>query len=361
VIRLGALGDVVRTLPAASALRAAYPGAELVWLVERKAMGAVLSQPWVDEVVVFPREELAARWSERKPLALLREAAGVVNRLRRRRFDLVIDFHAILKSGLLAWLAGAPLRASYARPHAREISWLFANRRAVLGAPPISRFERNLALVRFLGVETPPVERSLRLDPAAVARIEARLEGLERGEGLVALHPGTSESTPYKRYTVSGYAKVARDLAEQQEVLSLVTWGPARGERRFAEAIVREAGTAARLAPETASLDDLAALFSRCRLFLGSDSGPLHVASLVGTPVVQILGPTHPVENQPYPGTPSRSVRVPVACSPCRRGCAAPSCMAVVPPGLIADAARELLAEAPLGSSGGSRRLALTG
>ena len=116
----------------------------------------------------------------------------------------------------------------------------------------------------------------------------------------------------------------------------------------LAGSIVRESRGSAHLAPPTATLGDLAALFEACDLFLGSDSGPLHLASLVGTPVVQLLGPTDPVENRPWPGTPSRSLRVPVGCSPCRRGCAAASCMTTLPPAAVAAAARELLEAADL-------------
>ena len=86
-------------------------------------------------------------------------------------------------------------------------------------------------------------------------------------------------------------------------------------------------------------------LLSRCKLFVGSDSGPLHVASLVGTPVVQILGPTDPTENAPLEGAAYRSVRVPLACSPCRRGCEAATCMQLIPPERVVSAAVELLTE----------------
>ena len=89
---------------------------------------------------------------------------------------------------------------------------------------------------------------------------------------------------------------------------------------------------------------DLAALFSCSRLYIGGDTGPMHVASLVGTPVVQILGPTDPVENAPFPATPSRTVRVQIRCNPCRRGCAAVTCMRVIHPDSVIDAACELLA-----------------
>jgi ADP-heptose:LPS heptosyltransferase len=158
------------------------------------------------------------------------------------------------------------------------------------------------------------------------------------------IHPGTSDATAHKRYSAERFAAVARALAEDPGVPSIVTAGPAESDRAAADAVVFAARGAARLAPLTPELPQLAGLFSRCRLFIGNDTGPMHVASLVGTPVVQILGPTDPVENAPFPETPSRTVRVPVACSPCRRGCAAATCLRVVPAAAVIAAARELLA-----------------
>jgi ADP-heptose:LPS heptosyltransferase len=353
VIRLGALGDVVRTLPAVSALRAHYAGAHLAWLVEPPSAGVLERQPWVDEVLVFPRPALRRALGSGRLPTLAREARRFLRELRARRFDLALDFHAILKSGILARLSGAPVRASYAPPFGRELAWLFANRRARLGPGRPSRYDRNEALVRFLGIGEAPAPAPLRVDPEAQRRADAWLAGRP---APVAIHPGTSEVTPYKRYGVAGYAALARALASDG-IPVVVSAGPARGERAMADAIVAASGGAAVRGPETQGIADLAALLSRARLFVGSDSGPLHVASLVGTPVVQILGPTHPDENRPWAGTPSRQVRVPIACSPCRRGCAAATCMRVVPPEAVIAAARELAREAGAGRAraGGAR------
>jgi ADP-heptose:LPS heptosyltransferase len=137
---------------------------------------------------------------------------------------------------------------------------------------------------------------------------------------------------------------LARALQEQEGLHSVVTVGPARADREFAEAIIEAAHGAASLAPATPSLGDLAALFSRCVLYVGSDTGPMHLASLVGTPVVQILGPTDPVENTPWSAVPSRTVRVQIGCNPCRRGCAAATCMGVITPDSVLSASRALLA-----------------
>lgn len=346
MVRLGAVGDVVRTLPAASALRAAYPRSQLAWLVERASASLLRSQPWIDEVIEFPREELRSALRRGRLLQAAWRARGFARALRRRRFELVVDFHAILKSGALAAASGAPRRASYARPYARELSWLFANLRAELGAPRASRFERNDALVRFLGVRAPAALRPLRVDAERLRWIERAL-GPESAP--VAIHPGTSESTPHKRWTPGGYAEVARALRAELGLRSIVSVGPARDDRRFAEAVVAASGGAASLAPETPGLADLAALFARSRMYLGSDTGPMHVASLVGTPVLQLIGPTDPLENAPWPGTPSRTLRVAVACSPCRRGCDAALCMRRIEPAAVTREARALLASTGVG------------
>ena len=343
VIRLGAVGDVVRALPAVSALRAGYPAARLTWVVEAASASLLEAQPWVDEVLVFPRSELVARLRARAFGDAWAGLRGFVTALRARRFDLAVDFHSILKSGLLSLASGARLRAGYAWPYGREGSWLFSNERDQVTLDRCSRFVRNAALVEFLGIDALPDREPLRIPPESRRKMRAELGG----RAPVVLHPGTSDATPHKRWTPAAYAKVAIALSEAPGVPVLVTAGPARDDRRLAEAIVAGARGAARHAPETGSLLDLAALLRESRLYVGSDTGPMHVASLIGTPVVQILGPTDPYENQPFPATPSRSIRVPVACSPCRRGCSAATCMRVVPPEPVVAAARALLAGRP--------------
>jgi ADP-heptose:LPS heptosyltransferase len=306
VIRLGAVGDVVRTLPAVSSLRAGLPGAHLGWLVEPRSASAVEGQPWVDEVLVFPRPEIVSELRAGRPRAAWRRFRVFASRLRARRFELVIDFHCLARSALLARLSGARRRLGYARPFGRELSWLLATDRARLSPPRMSRFERNAALVRFAGIDAPHAERPFRVAEQTRARFQ---EMLGAGPPPVALHPGTSQRTAHKRWSVEHFSRLAVLLRERGSVASIVTWGPTRDDRAAAEAVVAGSGGAAVLAPRTADLGELGALLSACRLVVGGDTGPLHVASLVGTPVVQLLGPTDPIENAPWPDTPSRSVR----------------------------------------------------
>lgn len=340
VIRLGAVGDVVRTLPAAAAVRAAYPRAHLAWLVEPGSASLLRGQPWLDEVLVFPRAGLREAFRRGRWRAGLAEGAAFLRRLRGERFDLVVDFHAILKSGLLARSSGARRRVSYARPFAREGASLFATEHARLAPRRQSRFDRNAALVRYLGIEATLPERPLTVPSDTSARMADTLAGRP---APVVIHPGTSDATAYKRWTAEGYGAVARALAAEG-VRCVVTSGPARNDQEVAAAVLEAAGGAATPAPSAPNLLELAALLSHARLYLGSDSGPMHVSSLVGTPVVQLLGPTDPIENTPYPGTPSRTVRVAIGCNPCRRGCAAATCMRMIQPSAVLDAARALLA-----------------
>lgn len=107
---------MARTLPALGALRAHYPGAQICWLVEPMASGVLEGHPWIDELLVFPRESLVELVRRGRFVGLGRSLLAFLRELRGRRFDLVVDFHSILKSGMLSRVTGAPLRATYARP-----------------------------------------------------------------------------------------------------------------------------------------------------------------------------------------------------------------------------------------------------
>jgi ADP-heptose:LPS heptosyltransferase len=347
------MGDVVRTLPAAESVRKLYPGAHLAWLVEPAAAGVVDAAGIVDETLIFPRPDLVDAFRAGDGLSLFRLVGSFLRKLRRRRFEVVLDFHGILKSGLLARLSGAPLRYGYGRKVAREFADVFANRHAPLRDAHVSRFERNAALVAALSSGSTQQEESaaapgrsalrlrpiLEATPLAEARLSARLRvsGREEARGFVLLHPGASIGARHKRYPASAWAKVARGLTDH----GLEVWlacGVSRDERSLVDRIVRESRGAVRTAPETRSFDDLLALLARAAIFASADTGPLHAASLAGVPVVQLLGPTDPVHNEPWRGTPSRRVYVPLSCAPCRRGCASAACMAVLPPAAVVEA-----------------------
>ncbi|MFP6638995.1 MAG: glycosyltransferase family 9 protein [Myxococcota bacterium] len=324
VIRLGALGDVLRTLPAVWALRELHPAAQISWLVEPRSAGAVALCPAVDEVLLFPRDDLSGLLRTGRLGGLARLLKDLLLQLRRPGFDWVLDFHGLLKSGVLSWLTGAPLRVGYAPPQAREFSWLFNTRRVELPRPYCSRFERNQALVADLGAGEPPAGSPLGVPASAEQRMR---RALAEESGALLLHPGTSEPAAHKRWPAERFAELAQRAAATLGRPCLVLAGPGAADAELQGRVVEASQGGACRAPETKSLADLAALLDSGSAFVGADSGPLHMASLLGTPVVQLLGPTDPIHNAPYAGTAWRRAHVPVACSPCRHGCAAVQCM----------------------------------
>lgn len=339
VIRLGAMGDVVRTLPAVALLRDHYPTARIDWLVEERTAEVVEGRAYVDRVVVFPRAALVERIRGLRGPGALGLSARFVRELRARAYDLVLDFHSIARSGVLAQLTRAALRVGYAPPHAREGAHRFVDHPVRLAQAKVSRFERNEALVRAV-IGEPCEAATAPLIPAAAAQaaVAHRLGG---GSPPVVLHPGSSRAAAHKRWPPTRYGELARRLASEGH-RPLIAAGPAVQEQALAEAARDASGGAAELAPATQTFEELAALLAASAGFVGSDSGPLHVASLVGTPVVQLLGPTDPRENEPWAATAWRRVEVPLACRPCRRGCAAAACMRAIDVAAVAAAFRSL-------------------
>ncbi len=342
VIRLGALGDVVRTRFAFAGVRALYPNAKIDWLIEDRSAAGLVGLDGLDETVIVPRRVLRAR----HPHATLRTLRAFIRELRARDYDLSIDFHGVFRAGFLSWSAGIPVRVGFDRPFAKEGSARLLTHRLRSGPAHVSRFERNAALVTYLGGRVPD-------EPAPLALADAERALPPLPELFALIHPGTSPKTSYKRWDTERFAAVARRLHERTGLISLVAFGPVDGERAAARAVVAASGGTAALAPPTASLTEFLCLLGRAAIFIGCDSGPMHLASLARTPVVAIFGPTDPIENGPFPGVPSRVVRRDVGCNPCREGCSVRACMRAVEPEEVASAALELLAALPAGAGRG--------
>jgi lipopolysaccharide heptosyltransferase I len=324
VIRLGALGDVVRTMPAVALLRDAYPDAHIDWLVEERTEAVVAGRGYLDGVVVFPRAGLVEQARSLHVPAVWAGLRRFLRALRAKDYDLVLDFHAIARSATLARLARASLRIGYAPPYAREGAHHLVDRRVRLARAKCSRFTRNEALVRAVIGEAPQ-PKTPALVPVAAAR--DALRGRLAGEPApVVLHPGSSLVAAHKRWPSERFADLARAL-EARGYRPVIASGPSVEEQRLATGVCAESGLAHERLIVTQTFEELAALLEASQAFVGCDSGPLHVSSLVGTPVVQLVGPTDPDENEPWSETPSRRVSIPLACRPCRRGCAAAACM----------------------------------
>ena len=290
---------MVRTIPALPLLRRWSPASRLAWLVEEGPAALLQGHHDLDEVIVLPRQALVSLLGEPGTFfeafaAILRLSGG----LRRRRFDIALDFHGTFKSGLASRASGAPVRYGYAPPGSKECNRLFNNRHVPMPGTPVHRIDRTLAMVRALGGPADSVGVELPIGGSqreAVGRWLAAAGAA--GEARVLLFPGTSRRQDFKRYPSDRFAEVARLLASRPGLDLVVAGGP--GEQELAGKIAAGTGGRAFVAPPLGLLE-LAELIRRCDLFIGPDTGPMHIAWAVGTRVLALFGPTDPALNAPW-------------------------------------------------------------
>lgn len=278
IVRLSALGDVIHGLPVACALRAALPEAVIGWVVEGRNAELLDGHPALDHVITAPR-----RWLK-SPSAVL----DLRRRLRALEFDVAIDLQCLTKSAVAAWLSGAPRRIGKAGEHGRELSrWLHNELVEVKGRHVVDHY---LEMLRPLGIENPDVRFEVpeRLDDARMADEYLRSRGVLR-RGYAVLNAGAG--WPSKIWPPQRYGELATRLQQRHGLSSIAVWG-GPSERKLAEEIVAASGGAAHMAPPT-SIPELAALARRAALFVGSDTGPMHLAVAVETPTISLHGPSH--------------------------------------------------------------------
>jgi lipopolysaccharide heptosyltransferase I len=266
VIRLSAFGDVIHTIPAVVALREALPQTEIAWAVEPAYAELVEIVAGVKAIRVSLK-----RWSLSRIAAARRDV---------RKFDTAIDFQGLIKSALIARVSGAAKRYGFARDVIREkpAAW-FVNRHANIDRSK-HVVEWNMELARTFA---PAIARVPEVDFTPFAK-DASGE-LARFANRIVLLPGAGKLG--KQWPVERFAELATRIGSD----ALVVWGP--GEEGLARAIGAE------VAPAT-NFRQLAFVLRHARLVVGADTGPLHLAAALGTPLAGLYGPTDPARNGPY-------------------------------------------------------------
>lgn len=284
IVRLSAIGDVIHGMPLACALRERFPAAFLAWVVEERAAALLRGHEALDELITLPRGWL--------------KSAGTVWRLRSRlramEFDTAIDAQGLTKAAIVAWLSGAGRRIGFGDPWGRELSrWLNTE---LVDTTAEHAVDRTLQLLLPLGIHSPAVRFEVPEHPMDRAAAEETIRQGELEEGFAIINPGAG--WPSKLWPPDRYAAVAGHLGRGWGLPTVVVWA-GQTERSLAERIVSGSGGHAQVAPST-TLAELAALARRCRLFIGSDTGPLHLAAAVGTPCVGLYGPWPAKRHGPY-------------------------------------------------------------
>jgi lipopolysaccharide heptosyltransferase II len=328
LIRLRLIGDVVLSTPLIRALRRRFPDAQLTYLVERTAAAVVSGNPHLDEVIVVERPRGLARLVDDLHLAW---------RLRRQHFDVVIDMHGGPRSSWLTLATGAPQRIGYDMPGRQ---WMYT--RTVARARELrprhsvlNQWDLLSAIEGWVPEEAQPARDCVEMpvDPAADRRIADRLAAAAIGpeHELIVVH--VSASNPFRRWPEPAFSEVVARLAGASPVRRLIlSSGPS--DREAADRIADGARallderTRARVVPfGEFDLAELRALIGRSRLFIGGDTGPLHVAAATATPVVAVYGPTLPARSAPWrdPSVPSEAVEITdLPCRPCDQRVCAP-------------------------------------
>jgi heptosyltransferase-1 len=349
IVRLSAMGDVIHTLPAVHALREAFPQAHIGWLIEerwaellcasgspRRGARSAL-RTLVDEVHTV---NLKAWGKSPVSISTLRRVATVWNDVRDAHYDVAVDLQGAMRSALLARFSGARVVCGAAEPRESPASLWYTRKLLARGRHVI---EQNLSVAQGLyeharKASPPDISRDFPRDDTVDARIEQRLA--EYGpRDFAILNPGAGWGA--KRWPAERYGEVARKLADLG-VVSVLNYGT--GEEELARVAEAASGGTARAMSSTVT--ELIALTRRARLFIGGDTGPLHLAAALRVPVVAIYGPTDPARTGPF-GTRSVVLRSAESITSHARRAAADDGMLAIGSDAVVAAARELLASAP--------------
>ncbi len=350
LVRLREIGDVVFTTPAVRALRLHFPAAHITYVVEPPAAAVVAGNPNIDEVIVAPRKRGLEGW---------REELRILRKLRAARYDLAIDFHGGPRASLLTWLSGAKERIGY---DVVGRSWMYTRR---VSRPRVLRarhaVENQWDLLAPLDIGPPnsavyPVEMPVEAQARAVTAERLLRVGVGGDGRLIVMH--VSAGNPFRRWPLASFASVVAGLVAGDRRRSVVvTSGPS--ERDAATRVIADARVQLPaedrervLACGEFSLPELRALVERAALYIGGDSGPMHIASTSQVPIVGLYGPTLPARSAPWrpDGSLSMSVEtMDLPCRPCDQRVCAPGdfrCLTWIQPQQVIDAAERLLAGA---------------
>jgi lipopolysaccharide heptosyltransferase II len=366
-VKLADIGDVLLCTPAIRALRARHPGARIDLLTPPSSAAVLRRAPEIDEVIVFnkfPFDTLGSLFD----LQVVAGALRFLYSLSRRRYDAILLFHhytlrfGALKFAAVALASRAPIRAGLDNGR----GWFLTHRVADEGFGALHEADYWLAVAAQAGADPRPAERRLTIpigpdDEAAALSLLTEL-ALPGAGPLLAIHPGAGWYSLARRWPAARFAQLITTLVRERHADVLVLGGP--DETDLAAAVQAGVPEPERAQVHTiagrTSIAGTAALIGHCSLFIGNDSGPMHLATAVGTPVLGIFGLSNWRAFGPYvPPAPDGAargraviVRQDLPCMPClyrgldlglREGCGPRPCLTALPAEAVIRAAFALL------------------
>jgi heptosyltransferase-1 len=282
IVRLGSIGDIVHAMPLVGALTSRLADAEVDWLVEAPLAGIVAMCPGVARIVTMQSRQAGGE----------RGWWPTVTRLRAARYDVAFDAQGLIKSAVLAKASGASRVVGWSRAHLREGAAALCYGEHVDAAGASHVIDKNLRLLRAVGIEEASRDVPLHVgpEPAAVAGFAEHVGGR-----LALVNPGGN--WPNKRWPPDRFGRLAAWLRAAHGLVPVVLWGP--GDEPLADAVVSASNGSAVLAPRT-TFEDIVHLARRAALVVSGDTGPLHLACAAGARTVGVFGPTDPRRNGPW-------------------------------------------------------------
>ncbi len=290
IVRLGALGDIIHGLPLIYVLKEHMPGCKITWIAEQKWGKIFPMVRGVDRLILLDRQRAKKEG--------LRYLKTFYKTIRAEEFDIVINIQGLIKSGLVTKLTNAPVTIGFSAAYCKEgISAFLAKTRVTPDKDLKHVIDQNLALLSPLGIKVKEWKFPIATPPEAEEKIDAFFKQMNITKSDILVGINLSAGWETKKWPAERFSELGNSVVERFGAKILIVWGPS--EEGEAAKISRGINKNAIVAPQT-SVPELAALLGRLKLLISSDTGPLHIASAVGTPTVALFGPTDPRRNGAY-------------------------------------------------------------
>jgi len=300
IVLHGSIGDVTRALPLAKLVRQGFPRASLAWSVEPAAYPLLRGNPAIDEIILFDRNHW---WRSFIPFLAA---------VRARRFDLVLDLQRHLKSGIVSWVSGAPQRLGFHPADSKEGNGYFNNLHIARCGDGIAKLDHYLKFAEYLGIPRAPVEWDFALTSEEMASVDRHLA--QTSSAYAVLFVGTR--WPSKQWFAKQITECAKMLQAEHD-LDVLLLGGAQDRKLAQQAL---AGATSRVVDLTGrtSLREAVGIIQRAKLAVGPDTGLMHIAAAVGTPVISLWGATDPARTGPFRFG-DLAIRGQAPCVPCHK------------------------------------------
>ena len=343
IVKLGSIGDVVHTLPSLNALKNAFPKAKISWVVEEKSKDILLGNKNIHKLYTIDTK--CWRRDIRNPklfIPVIKEMQNFFKTLRDEQFDLALDFQGLIKSGIITFFSGAKFSIGFDKRSCREpMNSLFTKVKVTPGNRDAHMVDKNLSLLKKLGIRVNGKESKLIYPDSETHKLADEIFSkyhIDRKKFTVGIYPGGGWVT--KMWECHKFALLCNLIKENFNSQLLLISG------KDEELLVTEINLMMKIKAieiKGTTLKELIAVLSRMDLFIGGDTGPLHIASAMGVPTVAIFGPSDPLINGPY-GDRHRIIQKDIHCKNCyKRTCDSIKCMKEIEVEEVFEAASSLI------------------